>query len=49
MILMKQKIFQKRIYPQYLTFVATFLEYFTEESVVPQKMLVCIDSNVCHF
>ena len=23
--------------------------YFTEESVVPQKMLACIASNVCHF
>ena len=46
MIWTKQKIFQKRIYLCYLTLVVMFLEHFTEESVIPQKKLVCIASNV---
>ena len=31
------------------TLVDIFLEHFPEESVVPQKVLVCIASNACHF
>ena len=49
MILRKQEFFQKRIYHWYPTLVAMFLEHVTEEFVVPQKILVCIASNACHF
>ena len=44
-----EKLLEKGLLLKKFTLLALFLGYFTEESVVPQKILACIANNVCHF
>ena len=44
-----EKFLEKDLLLKKFTLLALFLGYFTEESVVPQKILACIANNVCHF
>ena len=42
-----EKFLEKDLLLRQLTLLALYLGYFTEESVVPQKILACIASNCC--